>query len=80
MKFDLAMPHSDYARHGGLHVSAGVPVTWSAVKRLGTRLLKALRPQDYDEVYLNQAQNHADLERRILVLMSPARGHGPWQD
>ncbi len=38
------------------------------VRRIHLRIAAALRPVDLAEAYLAQAQNHADLERRMLEL------------
>lgn len=80
MKFDLTISHADYASHHGLHVSEGMLAAWATIKRLSGRLLLALQPRNYDEEYLNKASNHADLERRMQVLMSPERWQGRWWD
>ena len=39
-----------------------------------SKFFAALRPIDFDEAYLSQAQNHADLERRMRDLQY-SRGH-----
>lgn len=85
MKFDLAMTHADYNRQSarGLHAPQGesaLHAAWSTIKRQWSQLLQALQPRNFDEEYLNRAQNHADLERRMMVLMSPERKQGPWGD
>jgi len=80
MKFDMAMSHVDYAKHSGFHVSDSVTAIRAAFKRLGGRVFQALQARDYGEEFLNRSQNLADLERRMQILMSPDRGHGPWQD
>ena len=76
MKFDIVMTHADYAKHNGPNVAEGLVAAWSTIKRLGKRLLRALEPRNYDEEFLNGAQNHADLERRIQILMRSERWQG----
>jgi len=78
MKFDLAMTHADYARH--LDVLDGMFSAWATIKRLSGKLLQALQPRNFEEEFLNRASNHADLERRMQVLMSPERWQGRWWD
>ncbi len=80
MKFDLTMTHSDFARHGSLHVIEGMHSAWAAIKRLVVKLLIALKPINLDEDFLNKSSNHADLERRMQILMSPERWQGRWWD
>ena len=87
MKFHLATAHGTFGsfesagtahRGTGLNEQFGHKI-WSAIQHLGQRLASALRPPDLDEAYLAQAQNHADLERRIQDLINPDRDRLYWR-
>ena len=80
MKFDLTMTHADYASHHGFHVVETLVTVWAAIKSHATHVLQALKPKSFEEEFLNRASNHADLERRMQVLMSPERWQGRWWD
>ncbi|MCX7176213.1 MAG: hypothetical protein NT159_20270 [Proteobacteria bacterium] len=43
----------------------------AVARRVSDRLAKALRQDSFEEVYLSQAQNIADLENRMIELQSP---------
>lgn len=83
MKFDLAMTHADCTSHTAQGLSEGksaLLAVLATIKRMWTSLLQAMQPRNFDEEFLNRAQNHADLERRMQILMSPERRQGPWGD
>lgn len=40
----------------------------ASVRGIWAKLVHALRPVSFEEAYLAQAQNHADLERRLFEL------------
>ena len=52
---------------------------WSAIGRAKDWLVAKLRPISYEEAFLAQAQNHADLERRMLILQDPQSRHSYWR-
>ena len=87
MKFDLELTHVGYAGHAvhgghrfGRSRTEGSARALATVKRLWCQMVEFLRPISPEEDFLNQAQNCADLERRMRIVMSPQRWRGHWQD
>ena len=80
MKFDLTMTHADYASHHGFHVAETLHSAWASIKSLAAQVLQALKPKSFEEEFLSRSSNHADLERRMQILMSPERWQGRWWD
>lgn len=81
MKADLTMNNAGYSRHFEQAAHDGYALgsrALSAIKRIADKLIADLRPTSAEEAYLSKAQNHADLERRILTLQSPNRDQSPW--
>ncbi len=81
MKADLTMNNAGYSRHFEQAAHDGFALgnrVWAALKRVKDRLIADLRPISEEEAYLSKAQNHADLERRMLMLQSPDRHQSHW--
>jgi len=51
---------------------------WPALRQAKDWLVTKLRPISADEAFLAKSQNHADLERRILMLQNEERHQSPW--
>ncbi len=82
MKLHLATAHgpsASYQAAGNARTGTSSTPIWPAIQRLGKRLLDAMRPTNLDEAYLAQAQNHADLERRMQNLLGPQRDQSYWR-
>lgn len=83
MKIDLTMNSVGFARHIGHAAHDENKATlgnrvWSALRRAKDRLVGDLRPTSDEEAFLAKSQNHADLERRILMLQNPDRHQSGW--
>jgi len=78
MKANIAVPHRAF--EGSFHSLNRNPDFLAfagrivALARLAfDKVVKALRPVSFEEHYLDQAQNHADLERRVFELYNGRR-------
>jgi hypothetical protein len=51
---------------------------WPALRQAKDWLVEKLRPISAEEAFLAKSQNHADLERRILILQRSERDQSGW--
>ncbi|HUW36958.1 MAG TPA: hypothetical protein VMV91_06465 [Rhodocyclaceae bacterium] len=77
MKFDLTLHHSGIARHPGQASALSRRVS-AVLGRAKEWLFAEWHPLSDEEAYLAQAQNEADLERRLLVLQDPRTRQSFW--
>jgi chemotaxis regulatin CheY-phosphate phosphatase CheZ len=81
MNLNLATAHGGFGPPGHAKLARKAPHRAgqagndlvAVLKRLARRLQAALRPTDLDQAYLAEAQNLADLERRMQYLLAPER-------
>ena len=77
MKFDLALDHSGIARHHGQAAAPAKRVS-AVLRRAKEWLFAEWHPLSDEEAYLAQAQNGADLERRLMILQDPRTRQSFW--
>lgn len=73
MKANFALPHHAFEGtfspiSGDANFSVFVGRVAALAQRAFAKLGQALRPVSYEEAFLAQSQNHADLERRLFEL------------
>jgi hypothetical protein len=81
MKVDLTMNSAGYLRQfeqAAHDANAFGKGSLAALMRVKDSLIAALRPVSDEEAFLAKSQNHADLERRILMLQAPGRHQSGW--
>ena len=75
MKVDLTMDSAGFARHFGFaQAPAGKTFAQFILPLLARArdwLVAERRPNCQEEAFLAQSQNHADLERRIMIVQNP---------
>ena len=76
MKVDLTMNSAGFIRHIGFEQAAPAgktlgQVVWPLLMRAKDWLVAERRPNRQEEAFLAGAQNHADLERRIMMVQNP---------